>query len=175
MQKYENIIFPEVSFECKHCGKCCMYPPDLDKQEFDAIVSKGHKSFIDPDGGMIPSVAKKEDGYCCFLTENKMCLIHDIKPVGCISQPFFPFDYNIKNKTLEVKDVEDCPGIGKGKLTKEQLETFGKAAQKNLDFFFKLQALALKLPIDDKRVSKGVKQHIGELWECANLMRLMDD
>ena len=155
MQKYENVIFPDIAFECTHCCQCCAELPDLDKGEFNAIVAKGHKNFLDL-SDTIPTIAANDEGYCMFTTDDNLCKIHNVKPVGCRLQPFMMVDYDVRKKTIELNYPLNCPGIKKGRLTKEQLEVFGKAAQKMFECLLKMSAVTLKLPIDDERVAINV-------------------
>lgn len=63
----------------------------------------------------------KKDDACPFLKKND-CTIYDSRPVSCQA---FPLSFNGKNFT---QVTEDCPGVGKGKMTKESLEEIRSAA-----------------------------------------------
>jgi Fe-S-cluster containining protein len=166
MQKYENVIFPDVQFECKHCEKCCHVSPDVSRKEFDMILA-AKKDVMDLHGFMdlsstIPMIATKEDGSCFFLSDKKLCKIHDVKPLGCRFQPFIIVDCTARKKPfkIELSFTSDCPGVTQGKMTKDQLVLFGKAAQEMFDFLVTIESLCLKLPKDDERVARSLKKRL---------------
>jgi len=163
-QKYKNIIFPEVAFECKQCGLCCMIDSgDLNEEEYERIVAKGYKEFLDKGQIYHKQIKKKEDGTCFFLTDDNKCMIHDVKPISCKLQPFLPIDYSIMTKKIKLDFAHDCKGISKGKLTQEQLKTFGTATQKCVDEIIKMQADALGLPVTHKKVAIGIRNFFRNL------------
>ncbi len=60
-----------------------------------------------------------ENDHCVFL-ENGQCLIYEVRPVQCRTYPFWP--ENLKNKYSWQQTMEECPGIGQGKLfAKEEI------------------------------------------------------
>jgi hypothetical protein len=61
---------------------------------------------------------------------------------------------------IELSFTSDCPGVTGGKMTKKELETFGKAAQEMFDFLVTIESLCLKLPKDDERVACSLKKKL---------------
>jgi hypothetical protein len=73
-------------------------------------------------------LAKDEDGYCSlYHRDNKACTIPYNKPLYCKS---YPLGFNGENYVLKSKE---CTGVGKGKLSKDELKQMRDDAKKDYE------------------------------------------
>jgi Fe-S-cluster containining protein len=106
---FMKIIFPDMKFECKQCGKCCLLQPaDLNDAEYQKILAKGFTDFLDETSKEYKQIKRKKDNSCLFLTEEKKCSIYDVRPATCRLQPFLIIDYNIFNDTIKLGITSYC-------------------------------------------------------------------
>ncbi|MEM2182389.1 MAG: YkgJ family cysteine cluster protein [Nitrososphaerota archaeon] len=101
------------TFECTKCGKCC-YPAGLsltakEFQYFLKIISKRERFILTTNP---PFLYKFQvGGRCPFLSENKLCIIYQNRPIVCVSFPL-TFEY-LPDGRLFVNLIR-CEGIGVG-------------------------------------------------------------
>jgi Fe-S-cluster containining protein len=119
-------------FNCTKCGQCC------EKKEYVPVsfvdirnwTKSGAINSIFPNLKIMtqqvtvgeqtqefPSLVIKgsEEGCSMFDKENRLCNIYHLMPLECKA---FPLGYNGKNYYIKDKTV---PGLGSGKMSKEQL------------------------------------------------------
>lgn len=117
---------PKFVFECQKCGKCCerdvmVYLDDInDWIEHGLMYKVLTHLFIEGDFGSVTirlDKQIKDDRSVCALydLEKSECTLGDNRPLSCRS---FPLGYNGKNYVIV--DM-DCPGLGQGSMTAENL------------------------------------------------------
>ncbi|MBO3797940.1 MAG: YkgJ family cysteine cluster protein [Thermoproteota archaeon] len=123
------IAWRNMLFRCKHCGeKCCGLTPEVSEEDVEKIrrVKPSFNPHLTPEGRMI---LVGEKGFCPFL-KNRLCTIHDYKPLLCRLYPFYPVEKKVLERLLSLpEDVEvvkhgsdeyvflfdeQCPGVGEG-------------------------------------------------------------
>ena len=121
-------------FNCTECGKCCerdvsVYLDDLrDWVEHGQMYTVLPVLSIEGEYGSVSlqlDKQTKDDRTVCALydLENNSCTLVDNKPLSCRS---FPLGYNGKNYI--VVDM-DCPGLGQGSMTAEELARMRETAR----------------------------------------------
>jgi len=118
-------------FECQRCGDCCR-----EKEVFVGIAdlllwieeNALEKVLPNLELEVLESwsviILRKKDGICPLLeTEGNVCQIYESRPLFCRS---YPLGFNGKNFIVKGKE---CQGIGKGKMTGEQLKEFRTQAE----------------------------------------------
>ena len=122
-------------FECQRCGDCCR-----EKEVFVGItdlllwIEKNVLEKVLPNLELEVSdrwsvvILSKKDGICPLLeTDGNVCQIYESRPLFCRS---YPLGFNGKNFIIKGKD---CQGIGKGKMTGEQLKDFRIQAENEFE------------------------------------------
>ncbi len=117
---------PKFKFVCQNCGKCCetetilVSISDLERwvndQTIFRVMHKLELQEIEENYKLV--LIKDDDGKCnLYHRDNKMCMIYDSRPVMCRSYPlgFNGQEYFVKNN--------ECKGLNKEDMTKEQLDT----------------------------------------------------
>lgn len=138
---------PKYIFNCTKCGKCCEEREDVPVTTSD--LKKWAENNILPvvmpylnlsvTQQAIRVILKKENdekGCPLYDAENKLCKIYMNMPDECNS---FPLGFN--GKSYYIKKFVECPGIGSGTMTKEQLLQDRKKAE--LDFNNQNEALVM--------------------------------
>ena len=138
---------PKFKFECQRTGDCCKREnvligfADLQKWVSDQTIFRiGHMitSKVDDDEFQL-LLAKDDDGFCSlYHRDNKACTIHYNKPLFCKS---YPLGFNGENYVLKSKE---CTGVGKGKMTKEDLKQMRDCAKEDHE---SRQMTALVFPV----------------------------
>ncbi len=113
---------PKFVFNCQRSGRCCeardsidVFIDDIERWWADGNFARIYPELqiVTDNGPPIRMQIQKEDA-CPFL-DDKNCSIYDTRPISCRA---FPLGFNGKNFTLV---DEECPGVGKGKMTPEAL------------------------------------------------------
>ncbi|MHA2357558.1 MAG: YkgJ family cysteine cluster protein [Candidatus Heimdallarchaeaceae archaeon] len=98
-------VLRHIQFECNHCTNCCKLNniPVTEKDvirmvengiEADQAVANFSPILIaskDIDNGLIKAYMLRRKPFvkeCAFLEENKLCRIHEFKPLACQLYPF---------------------------------------------------------------------------------------
>ncbi|MCL7414748.1 MAG: YkgJ family cysteine cluster protein [ANME-2 cluster archaeon] len=137
---------PKFIFNCTECGKCCERDVMVYLDDIRDFIAHGLMytvmavlSIEGEYGSVTMKLDKqtKDDRTVCALydLENDRCTLGDNKPLSCRS---FPLGYNGKNYI--VVDL-DCPGLGEGSMTAEELARMREVARE--DFECKQQTLAV--------------------------------
>ncbi len=121
---------PKFVFNCKRTGKCCkardsidVHINDIERWWMDGSFARIYPELQIVMGNGIPiRLQIQKEGPCPFL-EGKDCSIYDARPTSCRA---FPLGFSGKNFVLA---DEECPGVGKGKMTAERLEEIRSAAK----------------------------------------------
>ena len=95
-----------VKINCAECGKCCVDPnlaPVLFPHEEHDYQKELRRA---PNGGQLPTVAKKPDGKCVYYADGK-CQIYDRRPLECRLYPVLP-DLSGERATFSI-DTKQCP------------------------------------------------------------------
>jgi Fe-S-cluster containining protein len=91
-------VTPDDLFVCQMCGECCKgfggtYVTESDIKAIAAFIQVPPETFIENycrmSGGK-PVLAQKNDQFCIFWDEVRMCTIHPVKPRMCRAWPFIP-------------------------------------------------------------------------------------
>jgi Fe-S-cluster containining protein len=117
-----------VRFRCIKCGICCGDTKKktrhvlLLKTEIEQIAEATSQlitQFAVEINGMGPysyEMKKRvENGKCVFL-ENNRCRIYSLRPLVC---RFYPFELDSCGGKNSFSFTEECPGIGKGGILRE--------------------------------------------------------
>ncbi len=110
-------VQPDDLFECQMCGDCCKgfggtYVTEMDIENIAEYIGTLPETFIKDYcqmSGSRPVLAQKDDQFCVFWDETKLCTIHPVKPRMCRAWPF------IQGILADPKNWEimsnSCPGI----------------------------------------------------------------
>jgi Fe-S-cluster containining protein len=89
-------------------------------EQISEITNLNPEEFSTPASGLEPYryTMRKQDGRCVFL-KGAVCQIYNHRPLLC---RFFPFCMNqIGDDRFEFDSSDECPGIGVGKVIKEEI------------------------------------------------------
>jgi len=123
-----KLLYPKnIRFECQRCAKCCGDTSERERkvlmlerevEQISDITNLKPEEFSTPASGSEPYryTMRKRDGKCIFL-KGAVCQIYNHRPLVC---RFFPFCLKqIGAEIFEFNSSEECPGIGRGKITEE--------------------------------------------------------
>lgn len=181
---------PKFSFNCTKCGHCCeergpipLVLDDLLRWAKNDVVASmmPYLKFIKTDLGTIDLVldqkndnpyglkldptVKKENTDSKTLTcpfynkESKLCVIYENRPLSCRT---YPLEYD--GSQFLVIDSENCPGIGNGSNTKEELKNLRLNAKK---MYKKLQQMRISMPILSQAMQPFILQELMKMQEEA--------
>lgn len=119
-----------IRFECQRCGHCCtcegyvfIFKKDLDNLIDGAQIplQELKDNFLSYYNGYTV-LRDKANGECIFWdSEIRGCKVYENRPTQCRTYPFW--NTLLKSKESFVRERNDCPGIGVGKLyTEEEIE-----------------------------------------------------
>jgi Fe-S-cluster containining protein len=122
---------PKFKFVCQLCGKCCgseeimVTLPDLERWMVDNTIYRAIHllKYTEVDGKPAIILKRDDDGKCnLFHRDTKQCTIYETRPLFCQAYPlgFNGEQYYIKNKK--------CKGLGKEKMSKDELEAIRNSA-----------------------------------------------
>ncbi len=131
-------------FECQKCGQCCekkdsvmISMADLERWNKDVTLPSLYPFLtIEIKNGDYFQISLKkpdtkegkiEQGCPLYDAENKICNIYFSMPLYCKS---FPLGYDGEMYFLKDKN---CPGIGKGKMSEEELKEARKTAKEDFE------------------------------------------
>ena len=139
-----------VKFLCTKCGICCGDTKEKTRHVLllKTEVEQISKATLQPTTQFAVKIKdaepysyemkkRAEDGKCIFL-KNNLCTIYSIRPLIC---KFYPFKLTWHSEKYNFHFTEECIGIGKGRILRE-------------DFFKKLLSLALTRHREVKDPSK---------------------
>lgn len=120
----------KINFKCQRCSSCCRHFPGyvyLTKEDFNKIseylkinpdqLLNDFCRRIEKNGKLVVGLKEKINYDCIFW--NSSCLIYPVRPVQCISYPFWPSIIEFEDRWNE--EAEYCKGINKkGKLSLKQ-------------------------------------------------------
>ena len=124
-----KLSYPKnIRFECQRCAKCCgdtlerkrnilLLEPEAG--QISAVTKLEPAEFSNPSSGTAPYryVMNKKEGKCIFLKSTD-CHIYPHRPLIC---RFYPFSLEqLGAESYEFKVSEECPGVGLGKVIKEE-------------------------------------------------------
>ncbi len=125
-----------LRFRCTQCSHCCTGPQGhvwLSPEDQQRVA--GHlglevaaflKRYVRLVGRLL-CLVDKPNGDCIFLSEDKRCSIHAVKPRQCLTFPFWP---RLTETPAAFEEVaQACPGVGKGPLF--SAEEIGKALDRD--------------------------------------------
>ena len=110
-------VQPDDLFECQMCGECCKgfggtYVTETDIKNIARFIGTSAETFVEnycQMSGSRPVLAQKEDQFCIFWDEIKLCTIHPVKPRMCRAWPY------IQSVIIDPNNWEimsnSCPGI----------------------------------------------------------------
>jgi len=156
---------PKFVFNCQREGRCCETRDSIDVliDDIERWWTDGNFAKIYPelrivtDGALPIKMQIQKENACPFL-DDKNCSIYDARPMSCRA---FPLGFNGKNFILV---DEECPGIGKGKTTPEDLEDIRNAAKAEYHARIRNQAILPALhAIILKDAMKQSEEALGKL------------
>lgn len=117
-----------VRFECQRCAKCCGDIPERKRnilllepeiEQISTITGLRATEFSTPSSDKEPYryAMKKKEGKCVFL-KGINCQIYPHRPLICRFYPFSLEEFD--TESYEFKVSEECPGVGRGKIIKEE-------------------------------------------------------
>jgi Fe-S-cluster containining protein len=119
-----------LRFRCTQCSRCCtgqegyVWLSPKDQEPIARHLGLEREAFLKRYVrlvGRLLCLVDKPNGDCIFLTEDKRCAIHPVKPRQCLAFPFWPRLVETEGSWAEV--AETCPGAGTGPLyTKEEID-----------------------------------------------------
>jgi len=110
-------VQPDDLFKCQMCGECCKgyggtYVTKEDIINIARFINTSAETFVEKycqmSGGK-PVLAQKEDEFCIFWDEIRLCTIHPVKPRMCREWPFI-HSVLIDPNNWEIMS-NSCPGI----------------------------------------------------------------
>ena len=113
-----------VEFSCRMCGHCCSGEPgsvflsDKSIDDISSFLGMDRQEFIQKytrqvDMGTYRQISLKErDDYSCVFLGEKGCTIYPVRPLQCMTYPFWP--YLFEDRALWEAEKSNCPGIGSG-------------------------------------------------------------
>jgi len=112
-----------LSWECTHCGSCCMDAEDWDRRvlllekDVTRLEAAGKQGFHEPTAqGKFVAVMKKKDGRCVYLGEDG-CMVYEDRALLCRMYPF----YVERQGDVYVIGVDTgCPGVCGGGVLEEE-------------------------------------------------------
>jgi Fe-S-cluster containining protein len=124
-----NFTYPcHVRFECSRCTLCCgdtitrtrhILLLAKETEKISETTLKALETFARRVFGHEPyayEMKKNREGKCVFLSENR-CIIYAVRPLICRC---YPFELKPgKNGSHVFSSTSECPGLGSGKLLKE--------------------------------------------------------
>ena len=129
--KKRQFDYPDnVHFVCSKCGVCCGDTKEKlrhilllqsEAERISGFVGQQIPEFAEKVEGRAPYVFEmkktREEGQCLFLEGDK-CMIYSQRPIIC---RFYPFELrHVTVKGFEFHCARECPGIGKGRLLREE-------------------------------------------------------
>ncbi len=115
---YESAV---LRFECQKCGRCCTtwYGDVFLHEEDIPRISEGlgmdrasfEERYVTVDSRGKLTLKLLPNQYCPFYRDG--CVIHEFKPLTCMSWPFW--DYVTDTENSWNKAAERCPGMNKGR------------------------------------------------------------
>ncbi|HHM02807.1 MAG TPA: YkgJ family cysteine cluster protein [Caldithrix abyssi] len=117
-----NIELP-VLFNCrKDCSRCCeinggyVFVSEANIKKIAKFLKRSvveiRERYTYEVKGM--RSLKDRDGQACVFLEEGKCTIYPVRPLQCRTYPFWP--QNVKSTRRWRQVMEDCPGIGEGKV-----------------------------------------------------------
>lgn len=139
-------------------------PGDLNEKEYQILISRGFKNFLDNEIKNYKQIKRKEDGSCFFLSKDNTCSIYDIRPVDCRLPPFIIEDFNIFTMTIKIGIAKHfckhTDNFSKGRLSTEIMKEITKSVNICLNDLLSDASDFLQLPINDKRVRIKVRNFV---------------
>ena len=118
-----------MRFKCTECGICCgdteektrhILLLEAEANDIAAVIGRPVPDFSVKLEGKPPYAyeMKKtaEEGKCLFLRQNR-CTIYSRRPRIC---RFYPFGLETNQNHIVFYFTNECPGIGRGKITQEK-------------------------------------------------------
>ena len=116
-----------LRFSCTACGNCCTGPQGyvwLSPRDEAAVAewmgldpAAFRRRYVRLVGPHL-CLVDKPGGDCIFLTEDRRCSIHPVKPRQCLTYPFWPRIVGTRKTWAE--EGEGCPGMDAGPLWKAE-------------------------------------------------------
>ncbi len=112
-----------LQFTCTRCGHCCSGAPGhvwVTGEEEERIAAKlglSPEEFARTHVRQVGdrrSLIERPSGDCVFLTEERRCEIHEVKPRQCVVFPFWP--HTVVSRQNWDAAAQRCPGMGNGAL-----------------------------------------------------------
>jgi len=112
-----------LRFRCTQCSHCCtgqegyVWLSPRDQESIARHLGLAHDAFVKRYVrlvGRLFALVDKPGGDCIFLTEDKRCAIHPVKPRQCLTFPFWPRIVETPASWDEI--AEACPGAGTGPI-----------------------------------------------------------
>ncbi|GAB4310579.1 MAG: hypothetical protein Kow0069_10840 [Promethearchaeota archaeon] len=120
-------------FKCTKCGTCCNRGPiPLTARDLAAWARAGvvanflpRVDLVEAPGGTTDLAFKPLEGGKCpfFNAETKECAAYDLRPLACRS---FPLEHD--GTRFYLSEI-DCPGVGQGPMSKEELREIREDAR----------------------------------------------
>lgn len=132
IRNYEYILIPNIlsKYKCSASGECCRDKWRIDIDEKSYLKTKNHldelkediDTYIEKNNNSY--VTKFSNGYCKFITDEKLCKIHKDMGWECLSNTckVYPRNLKLTSRGMEVGIVFSCHSAAKLLLTNEKFE-----------------------------------------------------
>lgn len=125
-----------LRFSCTRCGSCCtgdpghvwVAPDDEERiaRHLGLDAAELARRYVRQVGER-RSLVERGSGDCVFLTAERGCLIHPVKPRQCVTFPFWP--RVIEKEEHWRRRAAHCPGMGHGAVwTADEIDALADPA-----------------------------------------------
>ncbi len=134
IKNYNKILIPNIikNFKCVSCGECCRnkWRIDIDKKTYEKTKFKLEENkekienYIEIDPETKKAYTKFDNGYCKFITSERLCRVHRDLGWDCLSNTckVYPRILNVTPKGMEVSLTFSCREAARLLLSKEIFE-----------------------------------------------------
>lgn len=172
IKNYEYVLVPNIlrDYRCHSSGECCQskWRIDIDKVAFEKTKEELDKLHEDIDTYITSHengtyTSKFADGYCKFITNDKLCRIHRDFGWECLSDTckVYPRLLKLTSRGMEMGFVFSCRSSAKLLLKNEKIEIL-KVKKEDL-FFMKPSTASFMIP--ENNLDTSVQKRYYELEE----------
>lgn len=169
IRDYEYVLIPNIllKYKCSSSGECCQskWKIDIDKKSYEktkmnlAQVNENIETYMTKEETEDQYLTKFENGYCKFITKEKLCRIHKEFGWECLSDTckVYPRHLKLTTRGVEVGITFSCPSAAKLLLTEENFEIL--KVKKNEFFFMKPSSMSFLIPENNLKTDFGFRYY----------------
>jgi len=116
--RWESVFPKGTRYNCERCGICCTRL-DLTQKDIDLLKNRGfgehivYRDLITEGHASKASLRLRQNGFCEFLNDRRLCDIYELRPLVCHAYPIMPTP-GFENEIL-VDIALRCPYVGGNK------------------------------------------------------------